>query len=84
MRDLRVNNFIYNNFRDTLSTWVLIPKENKRASAGSGELNESPEGYSTLLGAISLPLKGVSENSKIWCLKYQQPPTCRPSPSHIL
>lgn len=87
MRDLRVNNFIYSNFMDTLCTWVLISKENKQTnkkSSGFGELHESPKGYSTLLGAIILPLKGFSENSKIWYLKYQQHPTCRPSLSHIL
>ena len=62
----------------------LRPK--KKTSPGSGELHESPspQKLSTLLWTRTLPLEGMSENSKIQCFKCKQQPTCRPSPSHIL
>ena len=37
-----------------------------------------------LLWTRTLPLEGMSENSKIQCFKCEQHPTCRPSSSHVL
>ena len=62
-----------------LRSLFLRPKQ--KASSGSGELNKSWKGPSTLPWAVILPLKGMFENSKIRCFKYQQHPTCRSSPA---
>lgn len=49
-------------------------------SSGSEELHESPSPQKPR----TLPLEGMSENSKIQCFKCKQHPTCRPSSSHVL
>ena len=64
----------------------LRPKRKKKRYllALESYTNHHHRRNSTLLWTRTLPLEGMSENSKIQCFKCKQQPTCRPSPSHIL